>query len=159
MAKANVGPINFQLYYRAVPGETYRESDSMKPGVGALQYPGVCLNLDTEPALRETLDMIFEFGNGSGIELLPRSLSVGDVICVWLNPLWRAQILRRGRSQLPPGIRKALRGSAPGGDSACQQGLIRQRCRAGLVLPSLRLRCAPGRRADIGPAAKVVVEA
>ena len=86
MAKANVGPINFQLYYRAVPGETYRESDSMKPGVGALQYPGVCLSLDTGPALRETLDMIFEFGNGSGIELLPRSLSVGDVICVWLNP-------------------------------------------------------------------------
>ena len=86
MATTDARPINFQLYYRDIPGEQYREGDPMQPAGGVIQYPGVRLRLDTCAGVRETLDMIFEFGNGSGIELLPRALSVGDVICVWLNP-------------------------------------------------------------------------
>ena len=86
MATTNAGPINFQLYYRDIPGEQYREGDPMQPGGGVIQYPGVRLRLDTCTGVRETLDMIFEFGNDEGLPLLPRSLSVGDVICVWLNP-------------------------------------------------------------------------
>jgi hypothetical protein len=79
-------PINFQLYYRARPGEVYRDDDPMRPVGGVIQYPGSRLRIDTAAHTRETLDMIFEFGNEQGLPLLPRSLSAGDVICVWLNP-------------------------------------------------------------------------
>lgn len=79
-------PINFQIYYRACPGEAYRDDDPMRPVGGVIQYPGSRLRIDTAAHTRETLDMIFEFGNEQGLPLLPRSLSVGDVICVWLNP-------------------------------------------------------------------------
>jgi hypothetical protein len=79
-------PINFQLYYRARPGEPYRDGDAMRPVGGVIQYPGSHLRIDTAAHTRETLDMIFEFGNEQGLPLLPRSLSVGDVICIWLNP-------------------------------------------------------------------------
>ena len=86
MATTDARPINFQLYYRDIPGEQCREGDPMQPAGSVIQYPGVRLRLDTCAGVRETLDMIFEFGNDEGLPLLPRSLSVGDVICVWLNP-------------------------------------------------------------------------
>jgi hypothetical protein len=79
-------PIDFQLYYRARPGEAYRDGDPMRPAGGVIQYPRSRLRIDTAAHTRETFDMIFEFGNEQGLPLLPRSLSVGDVICVWLNP-------------------------------------------------------------------------
>ena len=81
-----IRPINFQLYYRACPGEAYRDDDPMRPAGGVIQCPGSRLRIDTAAHTLETLDMIFEFGNDEGLPLLPRSLSVGDVICVWLNP-------------------------------------------------------------------------
>jgi len=79
-------PIDFQLYYRARPGEPYRDGEVMRPVGEVIQYSGSRLRIDTATHTREALDMIFEFGNEQGLPLLPRSLSVGDVICVWLNP-------------------------------------------------------------------------
>ena len=85
MANTDAKPINFQFYFRGRPGEPHVATDAMRPRGGVFQYPGVRLRLNTCTGLRGVLDMIFELGNDENVPL-PRSVSVGDVICVWLNP-------------------------------------------------------------------------
>ena len=93
-----MSPINFECFLCSLPGFEYSAASLMRPKGGAIQYTGERWHLDPDPLpgiarsrtpkdlTRHVLEMVFEFGNGQGAQLLGRSLSVGDVICVWRNP-------------------------------------------------------------------------
>jgi hypothetical protein len=93
--------INFECYLCDLPGLEYQRSTFVCPKGGVMQYPGDRLHLDPDPlpgippsqapghCSRRVLDMVFDFGNDQGAQLLGRSLSVGDVVCVWRNPYGR----------------------------------------------------------------------